>query len=127
MREKVVRMLPQAPARPRRRRVAAEADSQDIAARRAQLEELGLDETAVTATAEPETPHVLAYRSRGASMSNREATAAAIREGSLLWEASAREVGEAGVTVQSCGGCGLALSASARFCRRCGAPQAQSA
>lgn len=127
MRDRVVRLPARAPVRPRRRRVAAEADSDEIAARRAQLEELGLDETSVAAAAEPDASQVLAYRSRGAAMSNREATAAAIREGKLLWEASAREVGEAGVTVQSCGGCGLALSASARFCRRCGAPQAKSA
>jgi ribosomal protein L40E len=31
------------------------------------------------------------------------------------------------VGVQSCGECGLSLSASARFCRRCGTRQARSA
>jgi ribosomal protein L40E len=44
-----------------------------------------------------------------------------------VWEASAREVDAGGVTVQSCGECGLALSASAKFCRRCGTRQAQPA
>lgn len=122
MREKIVRLPTQPAARPRReRRIAAAADSEEVAARRAQLEELGLDEPS-EATVEPDASQVLPYRSRGASMSNREVTAAA-----MLWEASAREVGAAGVTVQSCGGCGLALSASARFCRRCGERQAQSA
>lgn len=121
MREKIVR-LPTQPARPRReRRIAAANDSEEVAARRAQLEELGLDQPS-EATVEPDASQVLPYLSRGASMSNREVTAAA-----MLWEASAREVGAAGVTVQSCGGCGLALSASARFCRRCGERQEQSA
>jgi ribosomal protein L40E len=31
------------------------------------------------------------------------------------------------IGVQSCGQCGLSLSASARFCRRCGTRQAQPA
>jgi hypothetical protein len=122
MREKIVRLPTQPATRPRReRRIAASVDTEEVAARRAQLEELGLDEPSV-ATIEPDAGQVLPYRSRGAAMSNREVTAAA-----MLWEASAREVGAAGVTVQSCGGCGLALSASARFCRRCGERQAQSA
>jgi ribosomal protein L40E len=49
--------------------------------------------------------------------------------GGSFWEASAREVAGAisHVGVQSCGDCGLSLSASARFCRRCGTPQARSA
>lgn len=46
-----------------------------------------------------------------------------------MWTASAQEVSEAAgqpaaqVGVQSCVGCGLALSATARFCRRCGSRQ----
>jgi len=130
MRDRVVRLpTTSPPAPPPRVRIAAESDDLEVAARRAQLELLGLDEPAEPATAstESETSQVLPYRSRGATISNREATAAAIREGTLLWEASAREVDGAGVTVQSCGGCGLALSANARFCRRCGTRQAQSA
>ncbi|MEP7082343.1 MAG: hypothetical protein ABI841_05120 [Chloroflexota bacterium] len=122
MREKIVRLPTQPAARPRReRRIAAAVDTEEVAARRAQLEELGLDEPS-EATVEPDASQVLPYRSRGAAMSNKEVTAAA-----MLWEASAREIGGAGVTVQSCGGCGLALSASARFCRRCGERQAQPA
>jgi ribosomal protein L40E len=31
------------------------------------------------------------------------------------------------IGVQACGECGLSLSASARFCRRCGTRQARSA
>jgi hypothetical protein len=43
---------------------------------------------------------------------------------SLVWEESARGVvSRAGTSVQGCVSCGLALSASARFCRRCGARQ----
>lgn len=127
MRDRIVRLPTASPRTPRPTiRVAAESESEEVAARRAQLELLGLDEPSAASTA-PEPSQILPYRSRGATISNREATAAAIREGTLLWEASAREVGGAGVTVQSCGGCGLALSANARFCRRCGTRQAQSA
>jgi hypothetical protein len=126
MRDRVVR-LPTPPAAPARRpmRVAADADDREVAARRAQLELLGLDDLGQGPEAAPD-PGAVAYRSRGA-VSNRGAASAAIREGALLWEASAREVSAVGVTVQSCDGCGLALSANARFCRRCGTRQAQSA
>ncbi len=42
-----------------------------------------------------------------------------------VWEESSREVvTRPGSGVQTCQGCGLPLSASARFCRRCGARQA---
>ena len=46
-----------------------------------------------------------------------------------FWEVSAREVAGANsrIGVQDCEQCGLALSASARFCRRCGTSQARSA
>jgi ribosomal protein L40E len=46
-----------------------------------------------------------------------------------FWDASAREVAGAmtSIGVQACGHCGLSLSASARFCRRCGTRQARSA
>lgn len=137
MRDRVIRTPSEAPpaiappARPTRpaapqERVAAEAEGPEVAARRAQLEMLGLGDTDATAPVVPDA-QVLPYRSRGASVSNRDATSAAIREGALLWEASAREVDGVGVTVHSCDGCGLALSATARFCRRCGTRQAQSA
>jgi len=43
---------------------------------------------------------------------------------SLVWEESTRGVvSRAGTSVQGCVSCGLALSASARFCRRCGTRQ----
>ena len=127
MRDRIVRRGDQ-PRRPRRgRRVAAEAGADEVAARRAQLEELGLSAAAEAPDQAAADAQILPYRSRGAPPSNRDATLAAIRQGSLVWEASAREVDAGGVTVQSCGECGLALSASARFCRRCGTRQAQPA
>ncbi len=58
-----------------------------------------------------------------------------VRSGGMeaLWAESAREVATAAATgpitaratggVQPCVSCGLSLSASARFCRRCGSPQ----
>jgi ribosomal protein L40E len=128
MRDRITRR-PDEPRRPRRERgVAADAGAEEIAARQAQLEELGLSpDAAPDAQSGTETPQILPYWSRGAAQSNRDATLAAIRQGSLVWEASAREVDAGGVTVQSCGECGLALSASAKFCRRCGTRQAQPA
>jgi hypothetical protein len=43
---------------------------------------------------------------------------------SVVWAESARGVvSRAGTSVQGCVSCGLALSASARFCRRCGTRQ----
>jgi hypothetical protein len=114
------RQEPSEPAAP----LAAEDDSPEVAARRAQLDLLGLGdpgEGPVTA----ERPAVLPYRSRGATVSSAQIGA---RPGGV-WEASAREVASAAanIGVQSCGQCGLSLSANARFCRRCGSRQAQSA
>lgn len=45
-----------------------------------------------------------------------------------LWAASARGViahapGTPAAVIQTCGSCGLSLSATARFCRRCGTRQ----
>ena len=76
----------------------------------------------------PDRSPQMPYRSRGAAVSQAELARQAALKGSF-WEASAREVaGAAGqVGVQSCGQCGLSLSANARFCRRCGTRQAQSA
>jgi len=100
---------------------AAVEESPEVAARRAQLDLLGLGDPG-EGPVMPERPAVLPYRSRGAAL------VASARQGGF-WEASAREV--AGATtqigVQNCGQCGLSLSASARFCRRCGTRQAQSA
>jgi hypothetical protein len=117
--------FPTAPAEPEVAQPAAAADeSPELAARRAQLEGLGLDGGAT----QPEVPAVLPYRSRGAAVSAAE-LALRTAAGQRFWEASAREVASAvgNVGVQNCGECGLSLSANARFCRRCGTRQAQSA
>jgi ribosomal protein L40E len=76
--------------------------------------------------ATPERPVVMPYRSRGAAGGGE---IAARGGGSEFWEASARQVAgaAANIGVQNCGQCGLSLSANARFCRRCGTRQAQSA
>ena len=107
-------------------RAAAVADSPELAARRAQLDLLGLGDEGQGPVA-PDRPQA-PYRSRGAPVSQAELLRLASLKGSF-WEASAREVaGAVGhVGVQSCGQCGLSLSANARFCRRCGTRQAQSA
>jgi ribosomal protein L40E len=107
-------------------RVAAQAEDPALAARRAQLDDLGLSPTADT---EAPAPAVLPYRSRGAAVSPQELAAQAGARGATFWEASAREVAAAGGNfgLQNCGQCGLSLSANARFCRRCGTRQARSA
>jgi ribosomal protein L40E len=103
---------------------AAEADTPEVAARRAQLDLLGLGDSGEGTVSDR--PTVLPYRSRGATPTPGELAALA-RGG--FWEASAREVAgaAANVGVQNCGQCGLSLSATARFCRRCGTRQAQPA
>ncbi len=107
-------------------RAAAIADSPELAARRAQLDRLGLGDPGQGPIA-PDRAQI-PYRSRGAPVSQAELARQAALQGSF-WEASAREVaGAVGhIGVQSCGQCGLSLSANARFCRRCGTRQAQSA
>jgi ribosomal protein L40E len=109
--------------------VAAEADTATLAARRAQLDSLGLDDPG-QGSVESSRPNVLAYRSRGASPGSTDLSRRMVAHGGVsFWDASAREVAEAmsHVGVQSCGQCGLSLSASAHFCRRCGTQQARSA
>ncbi|MEP6679997.1 MAG: hypothetical protein ABJB65_00820 [Chloroflexota bacterium] len=110
--------------------VAAEADSESLAARRAQLVSLGLDDPGQGAV-ERSRPNVLPYRSRGAAHGGPSdlGRRMAAHGGGSFWDASAREVAQAmsHVGVQNCGQCGLSLSASARFCRRCGTQQARSA
>jgi hypothetical protein len=112
----------EAPSAPAAEPAAAVVDTPELAARRAQLDLLGLGDPGQGPVG-PERPAVLPYRSRGAVAS------AAARQGASFWEASAREVaGAAGqIGLQSCGECGLSLSANARFCRRCGTRQARSA
>jgi hypothetical protein len=106
--------------------VAAAADSPELAARRAQLDLLGLGDPG-EGPVTPERPAVLPYRSRGAAATPAELAMRAGGHG--FWEASAREVAGASaqIGVQNCGECGLSLSATARFCRRCGTRQARSA
>jgi ribosomal protein L40E len=111
-------------------RVAAVADDASVAARKAQLDLLGIGDPGEGAVADRS--NVLPYRSSGASVSAREMamrTASGLPAPGAFWEASAKEVAGAmsHVGVQACGECGLSLSASARFCRRCGTPQARSA
>jgi hypothetical protein len=109
---------------PIRQPLAAESDDAETAARRAQLELLGLGDPGLG----PVTPtrNVLPYRSSGAPAPGPRAAAV---HGGAFWDASAREVAGAvsGIGVRTCANCELSLSATARFCRRCGTPQAQSA
>ena len=84
------------------------------------------------ATAEPEWPSQPQWPARPAQQSPAAAYLAARLAKSptdaVLWAASSRDVtAPTGVTaspgVQSCVSCGLSLSATARFCRRCGTAQ----
>ena len=95
--------------------------------RRSQLDILGLGDPGHGPVG-PNRPNVLPYRSSGAAP-HRVETALGDAARGAFWDASAREVSGAitGIGVQDCGACGLSLSASARFCRRCGTPQARSA
>jgi hypothetical protein len=111
--------------------MAAEASDETMVARRAQLDLLGLGDPGEGPLG-PDRSNVLPYRSSGASVHAAELaarSAAGLPAPGAFWEASAREVAGAmsHVGVQSCGECGLSLSASARFCRRCGTRQARSA
>lgn len=105
--------------------VAAASDSPELAARRAQLDDLGLGDPGRGPLA-PDRTAAMPYRSRGAAVSRADL---ARQTAGSFWDASAREVASATgqIGVQSCGGCGLSLSANARFCRRCGTRQARSA
>jgi hypothetical protein len=108
---------------------AAIVDHETLAARRAQLDLLGLGDTPQGPVG-PAQRNVLPYRSSGAAPRAAELqAAAAAAAGPAFWDASAREVAGAisQIGVRSCGHCELSLSASARFCRRCGTPQSQSA
>jgi hypothetical protein len=123
-----------APPAPEEEPIAAAARAEEdpaAAARRAQLELLGLGDPGEGPVAGAR-PNVLPYRSRGAAPGAAELAAIGEMAPEIargFWDASAREVAAAmtQVGVQSCGECGLSLSASARFCRRCGTRQAKSA
>ena len=99
---------------------AVAADEEALAARRAQLDMLGLGDPGQGPVGPQR--NVLPYRSSGASP-------VAALAGGAFWDASAREVAGAisQVGVRTCAECELSLSATARFCRRCGHPQSQSA
>ncbi len=102
--------------------VASEPERPELAAHRAKLDLLGIGTS--DAAAATQQPRVLPYRSRGAGAHPGEAPRAV----ASVWDASAREVSQAsGVSIRECGNCALSLSVSARFCRRCGTPQARSA
>ena len=102
-------------------------DEEALAARRAQLDVLGIEDPGMGKVGPAR--NVLPYRSSGAAVGPSELVQRTLGGTSALWDASAREVASArsAVAVHSCGSCGLSLSASARFCRRCGTRQAQSA
>jgi hypothetical protein len=104
-----------------------ELDEAALAARKAQLEVLGIEDPGVGAVSQER--RILPYRSSGAAATPSELVQRTLGGVSALWDASAREVAAArsAVAVQNCDGCGLSLSASARFCRRCGTRQAQPA
>jgi len=105
----------------------AAIDEDALAARRAQLDVLGIEDPGMGQVGPAR--NVLPYRSSGAAVSPSELVQRTLGGSPALWDASAREVASArsAVAVQNCGSCGLSLSASARFCRRCGQRQAQSA
>jgi hypothetical protein len=117
--------LPPAALAPEEPAAPLAAEDPLAAARRAQLDLLGLDDPGQGSVA-PSRPQVIPYRSSGAAASPIHARAQAPN---AFWDASAREVAGAmsAIGVQSCAQCGLSLSASARFCRRCGTRQAQPA
>ena len=125
IRETILHFPDRTPSQPENRPIAAEDESPEVAARRAQLDMLGLGDPGEGPVA-PQRPMVMPYRSRGAAAGAGEIAA---RAGGSFWEASAREVAgaAANIGVQNCGQCGLSLSANARFCRRCGTRQARSA
>jgi hypothetical protein len=112
--------LPRPAAAPRHAAAVA-ADAEALAARRAQLDMLGLGDPGEGPVGPAR--NVLPYRSSGS------ATPVTVLAGGAFWDASAREVAGATsqVGVRNCAECELSVSATARFCRRCGHPQAQSA
>jgi hypothetical protein len=126
--ETILRPPPQVVQPPHVVQPPAPVDEEAVAARRAQLDLLGLEDPGIGRVT-PQPRNVLPYRSSGAAVPPSELLHRTVGQSTALWDASAREVAAAGsaVAVQSCGSCGLSLSASARFCRRCGTRQARSA
>jgi hypothetical protein len=103
---------------------SAEPVPESLAARRSQMDALGLDDHG-EGTVPVGQRDALPYRSSGAGSAAGSAALAAV------WDASTRAL-EAGAgpqraSLRPCGACGLIVSSTARFCRRCGAPQSLSA
>jgi hypothetical protein len=96
---------------------------ESLAARRSQLDSLGIDDPG-EGTVSVGQRTALPYRSSGAgSAAGGSATLAAV------WDASTRALMEGAqrASLRPCGSCGLTVSSTARFCRRCGTPQTLSA
>jgi len=96
---------------------------ESLAARRSQLDSLGIDdpgEGTVSVGQRTDLP----YRSSGAGSSAGGSAALA-----AVWDASTRALmdGAKRAALMPCGSCGLTVSSTARFCRRCGTPQTLSA
>ena len=96
---------------------------ESLAARRSQLDSLGIDdpgEGTVSVGQRTDLP----YRSSGAGSSAGGSAALA-----AVWDASTRALMEGAkrAALMPCGSCGLTVSSTARFCRRCGTPQTLSA
>ncbi|HJT63275.1 MAG TPA: hypothetical protein VJ839_00720 [Candidatus Limnocylindria bacterium] len=105
-----------------RQPASTEPAPESLAARRSQLDILGIDDPG-EGTVSIGQRDALPYRSSGAGSAANSAALAAV------WDASTRylESGAQRASVRPCGACGLTVSATARFCRRCGAPQTLSA
>jgi hypothetical protein len=97
---------------------------ESLAARRSQLDILGIDDPGEGAVSVGQR-EALPYRSSGAGSAAGAAALAAV------WDASTRALearaGTQRASLRPCGACGLTVSPTARFCRRCGAPQTLSA
>lgn len=109
---------------PRPTPAAKAAPPESLAARRNQLDSLGLDDPGEGTVPVGRRDH-LPYRSSGAGAAAVGGSAAL----SAVWDASTRalEAGTQRALLRPCGSCGLTVSSNARFCRRCGAPQTLSA
>lgn len=102
---------------------SSEPVPESLAARRSQLDSLGIDDPG-EGTVSVGQRTAMPYRSSGAGSSvGGSATLAAV------WDASTRALleGAQRAALRPCGSCGLTVSSTARFCRRCGTPQTLSA
>lgn len=119
LRDTILRGPVTRPARPSR-----VAQPESLAARRTQLDRLGLDDPG-EGTVPVGQREQLPYRSSGAGTAAVGGSAAL----TAVWDASTRalQAGAQQALLRPCGSCGLTVSSNARFCRRCGAPQTLSA